>query len=149
MTDAPIHGRLPDGSLCRLEPVGAKITGLPCQLCKQQRGIDSVLMCDPCWVEMCNRNAAQVAELAALRADRRFAREHETLMSEPTQFAGITVLVNPSLPHVLLPVAANGAGYCKVPLAVPSGRAFFAQFIWSGGCGVTLCASDGLSGVMP
>lgn len=63
--------------------------------------------------------------------------------------SGITVLVNPTLPYLLLPVTTSSGGYAQTAVAVPSGRQFYCQFIWTSPCGGPLSASDGLSAVMP
>jgi len=62
---------------------------------------------------------------------------------------GITVLVSPFVPYTLIPVTSTAGGYCKVPVAINSGKHFYAQFIWTGGCPGTFAASDGLNVVMP
>jgi hypothetical protein len=63
--------------------------------------------------------------------------------------SGITVLVNPFMPYVLVPVTSTAGGYCKVSVTINPGKRFYAQFVWMQGCPGPLAASDGLDVVMP
>jgi hypothetical protein len=67
--------------------------------------------------------------------------------------SGADLFVSLSSPYVSLPARTNGGGYAEVPITLPSGSQFAAQFVWdnteSCGNGGPVSASDALEIQIP
>ena len=73
--------------------------------------------------------------------------------TEGTPILGMTLLIEVGLPYFLVPVVATAGGYVQVPISVPSGKRFYAQFVWlnPSGCGAggLVAASNGIDVTVP
>lgn len=66
---------------------------------------------------------------------------------------GCSLFIKVGFPYVAIPVTATQGGYAQVPISVPSGKRFYAQWVWLNkpGCGNggQLAASNAIDITMP